>query len=103
MRAMSWPFRTSELKSTRISWIRPVTWLPTCTVTTAFSVPVADTLAVSGPRSTRATRSCGPLPRPSTYSDTPVTATAATNARMTNRRQVVMGRDEGMPGAARMR
>jgi hypothetical protein len=54
MRAMTWPFFTGELKSTKISLIRPETWLPTCTVTSAESVPVAVTRATMRPRSTRA-------------------------------------------------
>ena len=53
---MSWSVVTGELKSTKISLIWPDTWLPTCTVITAFRLPVAETAAVSGPRSTRARR-----------------------------------------------
>ena len=50
--AMTWPFFTGELKSTLISRSRPETWLPTWTVTSADSVPVAVTLATMRPRST---------------------------------------------------
>ena len=52
MRAMTWPFLTWELKSTRISLIWPETWEPTCTETTGLSVPVTETTAVMAPRST---------------------------------------------------
>ena len=62
MRAMTWPLRTMELKSTMSCLIWPETWLPTWTVVTALRVPVADTAAVRGPRSTRPNRYCGALP-----------------------------------------
>src|SRR6185295_8622109 len=52
MRAMTWSFFTWVLKSAKISMICPETWEPTCTVVTAFSVPLATTTACSGPRST---------------------------------------------------
>ena len=44
----------------------PETWLPTCTVVTAESVPVAVTVTVMLPRSTSSVRYCPPpssLPR----------------------------------------
>ena len=63
IRAMTWPRFTTELKSTRSSLIWPETWLPTCTVMTALRLPVEDTAAVSGPRSRRAVRYFGALPR----------------------------------------
>ena len=40
--------------------MRPETWLPTCTVTSADSVPVAVTLATIGPRSTTVVSYFGP-------------------------------------------
>ena len=46
---MTCPFFTGELKSTKIFAMRPETWLPTCTVTIAESVPVAVTLAAMRP------------------------------------------------------
>ena len=52
MRAINWFSFTGELKSTRISLICPDTCEPTCTETTGLRVPVAETTAVSGPRST---------------------------------------------------
>ena len=36
---MRWPFFTAELKSAYSSWMRPETWLPTSTVTTACRLP----------------------------------------------------------------
>ena len=36
---MTWPFLTIELKSAPSCWMLPDTWLPTCTVVTACSVP----------------------------------------------------------------
>ncbi|WP_238590389.1 hypothetical protein [Nitrospira moscoviensis] len=45
---------TTELKSADNCAIFPETWLPTCTDTTGFTVPVAVTTAVIGPRSTSA-------------------------------------------------
>jgi hypothetical protein len=62
IRAMTWFFFTTELKSTRSSLIWPDTWLPTWTVVTALRLPVAETAAVRGPRSTRARRYLGMLP-----------------------------------------
>ena len=63
IRAMTWSFFTIELKSTSSSLIWPETWLPTWTVMTALRLPVAETAAVRGPRSTRARRYLGTLPR----------------------------------------
>jgi hypothetical protein len=63
IRAMTWFFLTIELKSTLSSLICPETWLPTWTTTTALRFPVAETAAVRGPRSTRAVRYLGALPR----------------------------------------
>ena len=63
IRATSWLRLTWELKSANSSLICPETWEPTWTVTTALSVPVAETVAVSGPRSTLAARKRGVLPR----------------------------------------
>ena len=62
IRATTWPFFTTELKSTRRSLTWPETWLPTWTVMTALRLPVAETAAVRGPRSTRASRYFGALP-----------------------------------------
>ena len=56
---MSCPFLTVELKSARSSAMRPETWLPTWTVTSAERVPVAVTLATILPRSTLAVSICG--------------------------------------------
>ena len=36
---MTWPFLTMLLKSAPSHWMLPDTWLPTCTVVTACSVP----------------------------------------------------------------
>ena len=52
--AITCPFFTRWPKSAYSSAIRPDTWLPTCTVTSAVSVPVAVTRPVTSPRSTRA-------------------------------------------------
>src|SRR5713226_7818824 len=49
----------------------PETWLPTCTVVTAESVPVAVTVMVMSPRSTFSTRYCWSfLPPPRQASET---------------------------------
>src|SRR5439155_20761741 len=45
------PFFTGELKSASRLWMRPDTCAPTCTVTSAESVPVAVTRATTRPRS----------------------------------------------------
>jgi hypothetical protein len=63
MRAMTWSFFTRVLKSAKSSLIWPETWLPTWTVVTALRLPVDDTAAVSGPRSTRVVRYFGAAPR----------------------------------------
>jgi hypothetical protein len=60
--AINWFSFTGELKSTRISLICPETWEPTCTETTGFRVPVADTAAVSGPLSALASLYFGASP-----------------------------------------
>ncbi len=44
--ARGWPFLTTELKSTWSFAMMPETWLPTLTVVTADSVPVAVTVAI---------------------------------------------------------
>ncbi len=54
--AISWPCLTAELKSTNSSLICPETCEPTWTDVTGVSDPVAETTAVSGPRSTFASR-----------------------------------------------
>jgi len=51
-RAMTWPFRTMELKSACSSWMMPETCEPTVTEVTASSVPVAPTLSTMSPRVT---------------------------------------------------
>ena len=56
IRAITSPRRTFELKSARSCLIWPEIWLPTWTVITALRAPVADTVEVRGPRSTRASR-----------------------------------------------
>ena len=63
IRAMSWPFLTTVLKSARSSLIWPDTWLPTWTRMTAFRLPVDETAAVRGPRSTFVVRYFGAAPR----------------------------------------
>ena len=49
---MSSPFFTGELKSANNSWMRPDTWLPTSTVTTACRLPDVLTRETTLPRST---------------------------------------------------
>jgi len=49
-----------DFNSTVIFSIRPDTWVPTWTVTSADKVPVAVTLAVIGPRSTTVVSYFGP-------------------------------------------
>ncbi len=51
-RARTWPFFTSELKSALSSWMVPDTCVPTWTVVTACSVPVAPTVSTTSPRVT---------------------------------------------------
>ena len=48
--AMTWPFLTIELKSAPRYEMLPDTWLPTCTVVTACSVPDAPTVSMMSPR-----------------------------------------------------
>jgi hypothetical protein len=47
---MTWPFFTIELKSAPSHWMLPDTWLPTCTVASACSVPEAPTESMISPR-----------------------------------------------------
>ena len=47
---MTWPFFTIELKSAPRNEMFPDTWLPTCTVVTACSVPDAPTVSTMSPR-----------------------------------------------------
>src|SRR5437773_3594637 len=89
IRATTWPFFTTELKSTRRSLTWPETWLPTWTVMTALRLPVAETAAVRGPRSTRASRYFGALPMDCVerYAQTPAPTRAATT--MSERRRFI--------------
>ena len=59
MRAITWSFLTTELKSTNSSLICPETCEPTSTDFTGLSVPVAATAAVIGPFSTFPRRYAG--------------------------------------------
>ena len=59
MRASSCPFLTWSLKSTSSSETCPETCVPTLTVVTAFSVPVAETVDRMSPRSTVTKRNAG--------------------------------------------
>ena len=56
IRAITCPLRTRELKSTKICWIVPETWLPTDTVVTALMFPVAVMASTISPFSTFAVR-----------------------------------------------
>ena len=56
MRAITSPFFTCELKSANSSTMRPDTWLPTCTVFSGDSVPLAVTVEVTRPRATTSVR-----------------------------------------------
>ena len=47
---MTCPFLTMLLKSAPSHWMLPDTWLPTWTVVTACSVPVAPTVSTMSPR-----------------------------------------------------
>ena len=79
MRAISIPFFTGELKSTRSCLIVPDTWVPTWTVITAFSVPVAEIVDRMSPRSTGAVRNVAlrfPLPNQKKPAAPPRTRTA---------------------------
>ncbi len=64
-RASTCPCATRMLKSPSTSRICPESWLLTITLTVGFTVPVADTTAVIGPRSTAAVRRRGGAPAPS--------------------------------------
>ena len=64
MRAMTWPFFTWELKSTRSCLTCPETCDPTCTVMTAFRVPDAEIAATTVPRVIGAVRNGDLLPEP---------------------------------------
>src|SRR5215208_7017624 len=57
----------------------PDAWLPTCTVVTAWSVPVAVTVLRKEPRSTRAVRYSAALARPP-QNQNPAAAASATAA-----------------------
>ena len=67
---MIWPFLTIELKSAPSYEMLPDTWLPTWTVVTACSVPVAPTVSMMSPRvigevlTTISRRSCACSRRP---------------------------------------
>ena len=58
-RAITCPLRTFELKSACSDWIVPDTCEPTCTVVTAWSVPVASTVSTTSPREAVAVMNCG--------------------------------------------
>ena len=60
---MTWPFFTIELKSASSSWMMPDTCVPTWTVVTACSVPVAPTASTMSPRVTCAGPHVGLLGR----------------------------------------
>ena len=47
---MTWSFLTIELKSAPSHEMLPDTWLPTVTLTTAWSVPVEATASMISPR-----------------------------------------------------
>ena len=53
---------TGELKSTKSSLTVPETWVPTRTVVTALTVPVAVTVARRSPRVTFSVRNWTPFP-----------------------------------------
>ena len=56
MRAINSPFVTLELKSANKATTTPDTCVPTCTVTTAFGLPVAEMVTLMSPCSTVAVR-----------------------------------------------
>ena len=58
-RASTWPFLTIELKSAPSDRMLPDTWLPTWTVVTASSVPVAAIWLTIDPRVTAAVTTSG--------------------------------------------
>ena len=57
-RAITCPFFTIELKSAPSQAMLPDTWLPTCTVVTACSVPVEPTVSMISPRVTGCVLTC---------------------------------------------
>jgi hypothetical protein len=57
--AITWPRRTRALKSARNDLIVPETWVPTCTVVTACTLPVASTCSTTSPRVTTAVTRAG--------------------------------------------
>ena len=84
MRAINWPFLTSLLKSANSSLIWPETCEPTETETTGLRMPVAATVAISGPFSTFALRNfCASSFAPNCFQPTqppaPSTATIASH------------------------
>src|SRR5437867_130212 len=83
IRAITSPCRTTELKSADSCVIWPETWLPTWTVITALRLPVAETAAARGPRSTRANRYAGALAPSWTdeYAQTPAPTRDSRNTR----------------------
>src|SRR5215469_5060464 len=79
MRATTCPFFTGVLKSAYSARMFPETCEPTCTVTTAFGVPVADTVDAISPHATGAVRywaSTGP--RSAVQAPKPITVSVAT-------------------------
>ena len=60
--------------------MRPDTWVPTCTVTVAESVPVAVTLATTSPRATLTVTNWGTsaLPRPFHHTPNPTVPASST-------------------------
>src|SRR6185369_2175795 len=99
--ATRWPFFTGELKSTSIARIGPETYVPTCTVLTGFTVPVAVIVCSIVPRSTGAVRySTGPPPSAPVHqrqrSASSTTPPAIQSQRRFARR---MGRGDGGAGA----
>src|SRR5688500_7225002 len=84
MRAITWPFVTGVLQSAWMSFTCPEICEPTCTVVTAFSVPLAATAAARGPRSTFARRyftSPSPARDCHQYQPPPAAAARATSTR----------------------
>ena len=65
--AIFWPFFTGELKSANNSWMRPDTWLPTSTVTTACRLPEVLTRETTLPRSAAAVWYSGASPPPAVH------------------------------------
>ena len=80
---MTCPFLTMLLKSAPSHWMLPDTWLPTCTVVTACSVPVAPTVSTMSPRLSGAVLTCSSVsPRREYHAPAP----APTARMMTTRR-----------------